>query len=77
MVSEWFPSGFRVVSERFFRVVSEWVWRVPNLSEDLSGGLSQVRRVVRGFVGGLVPDSWSLKAFRRVVWGFVRGVVRG
>ena len=45
VVSEWFPSGFRVVSEWFpsgFRVVSEWFWRVPNLSEDLSGGLSRV-----------------------------------
>ena len=47
-VSERFPSGFLVASESF--------WRVPNLSEDLSGG----------------PGFWALKAVRRVVRGFVR-----
>ena len=79
MVSERFPSGFRVVSE--------WFWHVPNLSEDLSGGLSRVfgtsklsggpPRVVRGFVRGFVPGFWALKAVRRVVRGFVRGFVPG
>ena len=61
-------SGFRVVSERFpsgFRVVSEWFWRVPNLSEDLSGGLSRVlgpsklSGVVRGFVRAFGPSELS------------------
>ena len=62
MVSEWFPSGFRVVSEWFpsgFRVVSEWFWRVPNLSEDLFGGLSRVlgpSNLSGGLSGGLSGD---------------------
>ena len=76
MVSERFPSGFRVVSE--------WFWRVPNLFEDLSGGLSRVfgtSKLSGGLSGGLSGELsrrfCALKAVRRVVRGFVRGVVRG
>ena len=71
--SEWFPSGFRAVSE-WFRVV---FWRVPNLSEDLSGGgLSRAfgpSKLSGGLSGGLSGElSRRFCALR-----FVRGVVRG
>ena len=73
MVSERFPSGFRVVSA--------WFWRVPNLSEDLSGGLSPEGCPgvwgVRAFGPSKLSGGLSLKAVQRVVRGFVRGVVRG
>ena len=71
--SEWFPSGFervpsgfRVVSEWFpsgFRVVSKWFWRVPNLSEDLSGGLSRVFRTSK-LSGGLSTQAIPLQHAR-------------
>ena len=55
---------------------SEWLWRVPNLSEDLSGGLSRVfgpSKLSGGlsgeFVREFVPGFWALKAVRRVVRG--------
>ena len=70
------PSGFRVVSE--------WFWRVPNLSEDLSAGLSRAfgpsklsGRLSGSLSGELSRRFCALKAVWRVVRGFVRGVVRG
>ena len=72
MVSEWFPSGFRVVSEWFPSGFGVFRGFVP-----VFWALKAVRRLVRGFVRGFVPGFWALKAVRRVVRGFVRGFVPG
>ena len=81
MVSEWFPSGFRVVSECGFGVRRLVRGFFPSF-----WALKAVRRVVRGFIPGFwaprsCPEGLSeglwLLGPQRFVRGFVRGFVPG
>ena len=70
MVSKRFPSRFRAISEWFpsgFRVVLACSKPVRRLVRGIVPGFWAVRRVVWRFVRGFVPGFWALKAVWRVV----------